>query len=284
MSEYPVYIVDAFTDIPFSGNPAGVYLCPTSLNEQQMQLIARELNLSETAFPIPTSSEYYTDANRFHLRWFSPLVEVPLCGHATLATAHVLWSELQNENDTLAFETKSGRLEVHRGTSGYVMDFPRGKAESIPITEDITCALELSIESVVDMLYCEDPNKLLIVVKDETDVKDLQPDFLELSRISEKHNAGSIIVTTISTSTEYDFISRNFAPIRGVNEDSVTGSSHVILGPYWQAALKKDTLVAYQASSRGGSMTVKMVNEDRVLLIGNAVTITRGTMTIPVRY
>ena len=275
--EHRFYLVDAFTDRMFTGNPACVLLAENYLDEEVMQMIAREFNLSETAFPIPYDSSDFETSNHFHLRWFSPVVEVPLCGHATLATAHILFSELKNTSPSLTFTTLSGDLIVTKRGEYYVMDFPEGKVTPIDFDAEILSALHLHRESVQTMMYCPSPNKLLIEVDNDRLIRNLSPDFRKLTHISQKYDVGSIIVTAKSSS-DYDFISRNFAPIRGVNEDPVTGSAHVILGPYWQDRLGKDKLRTYQASDRGGFMDVEVKESGRVSLIGMACTIAEGTL------
>jgi PhzF family phenazine biosynthesis protein len=272
------YLVDAFTNQAFSGNPACVFLSEKPLKEDVMQLIAREFNLSETAFPVPADSGDFETSNHFQLRWFSPIVEVPLCGHATLATAHIIYSELKNRSTSLSFDTLSGNLIVSKKGESYVMDFPAGNVTPMEFDLEIVSALHLEKESVRTMMYCPNPNKLLIEVDSEKQVRNLSPNFLELIQISEKFDVGSIVVTSASESTEYDFISRNFAPIRGVNEDPVTGSAHVILGPYWQKILNKKHLRAFQVSNRGGFMDIEMNDGGRVNLIGTAVTVAEGNL------
>jgi PhzF family phenazine biosynthesis protein len=269
-------LVDAFTDRLFAGNPACVFLREKPLGEEVMQMIAREFNLSETAFPVPSGSDDFETSDHFQLRWFTPIVEVPLCGHATLATAHILYSELGNSNSSLSFTTLSGNLIVSKKRDCYVMDFPGGELTPVDIDTEVISALHLERESVQQMMHCLNPNKLLIEVDNEKRVRNLSPDFLELTRISHRFNVGSIVVTAISTSTDYDFISRNFAPIRGVNEDPVTGSAHVILGPYWQSKLDKTHLRAFQASNRGGFMEIEVKDSGRVYLIGMACTAAEG--------
>ena len=277
----PFYLVDAFTTQPFSGNPAGVFMHSSEMTPKQMQLIASEINASETAFPVPLDAPPFEVASRFHLRWFSPQVEVPLCGHATLATAHVLFRETENQNRVLRFETQSGELVVRHEGDYYAMDFPAGIAKPIDTDVSIYDALGIKESSVLDTLYCDSPNKLLVVVDEEDIVRRLAPDFLRLREISRKYNAGSVVVTCRSTSSDYDFVSRNFAPIRGVNEDPVTGSSHVILGPYWQERLHRSQLKGFQASPRGGVVIVEAVDDSRVVLKGTALTISRGQMLVP---
>ena len=277
----PFYLVDAFTTQPFSGNPAGVFMHSSEMTPKQMQLIASEINASETAFPVPLDAPPFEVASRFHLRWFSPQVEVPLCGHATLATAHVLFREMENQNRVLRFETQSGELVVRHEGDYYAMDFPAGIAKPIDTDVSIYDALGIKESSVLDTLYCDSPNKLLVVVDEEDIVRGLAPDLLRLREISRKYNAGSVVVTCRSTSSDYDFVSRNFAPIRGVNEDPVTGSSHVILGPYWQQRLHRSQLKGFQASPRGGVVIVEAVDDSRVVLKGTALTISRGQMLVP---
>lgn len=276
------FLVDAFTEHPFSGNPAGVLLNDAILPTTQMQTIANEVNASETAFPIPVDGKCFEDASYFKLRWFTPQVEVPLCGHATLATAHVLFHELGNPSTSLTFDTSSGELIVRRVGDHYAMDFPAGPSAPVDVDQSVYEALGLSGSNVLETRYCSDPNKLVIVVDEERIIRGLQPDFLKLREVSSIYNAGSIVVTSTSASAEYDFISRNFAPLRGVNEDPVTGSSHVILGPYWQGKLHKSQLTALQASPRGGAMKVEIGSNNRVILKGTAITITRGQMVLPV--
>ncbi len=275
------YLVDAFTARPFSGNPAGVFLYSSNLDSTQMQLIANEVNASETAFPVPLGNSSFQDASQFQLRWFSPEVEVPLCGHATLATAHVLFHEIENPNEIVRFETLSGNLTVKREGKYYKMDFPAGIPKNIDVETSVYSALKIDERNVVETLYCEEPNKLLIVVDAENTVKNLSPDFERVRNISQQYNAGSVVVTSLSISPEYDFISRNFAPLRGVNEDPVTGSSHVILGTYWKRRLKKSHLTGFQASSRGGFVDMEIIDDTRVVLGGAAITISSGNMLLP---
>ncbi len=273
------YLVDAFTDQMFTGNPACVLLGEGPLEEEVMQKIAREFNLSETAFPVPYDTTAFESSDHFHLRWFSPVVEVPLCGHATLATAHIFYSELSNRSPSLTFTTLSGDLLVTKKDDCYVMDFPGGEATPIDFDAEILSALHLQEESIEGMMYCSSPNKLLIEVDSDKLIRTLSPDFLKLIDISQKYDVGSIAVTAKSTSPDYDFISRNFAPIRGVNEDPVTGSAHVILGPYWHSKLGKNKLRAYQASNRGGVMDIEVMENGRVSLMGMACTVAEGTLS-----
>ncbi len=275
------FLVDAFTEHPFSGNPAGVILYDTILPTAQMQTIANEVNVSETAFPIPVDDKPFEEASYFKLRWFTPQVEVPLCGHATLASAHVLLHELGNQSTSLTFDTRSGELTVTHIDGHYVMDFPAGLSVPIDANRLVYDALDLNESNILETRYCDNPNKLIIVVDDERIIKNLQPDSIKIRELSTIYNAGSVVVTSASASSDYDFVSRNFAPLRGVNEDPVTGSSHVILGPYWKEKLGKSQLAAFQASARGGSMIVEVIDEYRVLLKAKATTITRGQMVLP---
>lgn len=282
MSEWSsFFLVDAFAEYPFSGNPAGVLLYDAILPTAQMQAIANEVNASETAFPVPVDGKSFEESSYFKLRWFTPQVEVPLCGHATLATAHVLFHELGNRNTSLSFDTRSGELTVKHVDDYYAMDFPAGLSASMDVDASVYAALGLNEANILETRYCSNPNKLVVVVDSENIIRNLEPDFLKLREISSIYNAGSIVVTSTSASRDYDFISRNFAPLRGVNEDPVTGSSHVILGPYWQEKLNKSHLTAFQASPRGGVMIVEIGDNDRVVLKGKATTVTRGQMVLP---
>ncbi len=252
-----IYQVDAFTNKPFSGNPAGVCLMPVHGDEAWMQQVAREMNLSETAFLNPEIGGY-------HLRWFTPAVEVDLCGHATLASAHILWETGALPPDQEAnFHTASGPLAARKDGDWIYMDFP-----ALP-PEDMTSPRRLA-EALGTKPAHVGQNRLdlLVVVDAASDVRGLRPDFAQL------HSADTrgVIVTAPSDQPEYDFISRAFFPALGIDEDPVTGSAHCCLGPYWAERLDKTELVGYQASARGGVVKVH-VQDDRVLLGGQAVTV-----------
>jgi predicted PhzF superfamily epimerase YddE/YHI9 len=258
-----IFQVDAFTDKPFAGNPAAVCVLPEAADEVWMQEVANEMNLSETAFLVQQEDGY-------NLRWFTPAVEVDLCGHATLASAHILWEQGLLPPDAQArFFTRSGLLSAGRKASWIELDFPAEPEEQTAIPETLLRALGVDAQYVGKNRF----DFLLEFASAET-VRKMTPDFTLLSAIS----ARGFIVTSRSDSSEYDFISRFFAPAFGVNEDPVTGSAHCCLGPYWAKKLGKEELTAFQASARGGVVKVR-VGDDRVYLGGQAVTVMRCQMS-----
>jgi len=260
-----IYQVDAFTDKPFAGNPAAVCILPEARDESWMQDVACEMNLSETAFLL-------REDDGFGLRWFTPAVEVDLCGHATLASAHILWQEGYLSHDQQArFHTRSGLLTAERGAGGWIeMDFPAQPAAPTEAPEQLLAAL-----GVADRARFVGKNifDYLIEVDAEEVVRGLQPDMTLLAKVS----ARGVMVTSRASSPGLDFVSRFFAPRVGVNEDPVTGSAHCCLAPYWSEQLGKDEMLAYQASPRGGVVRVRVVNE-RVKLGGQAVSVLRGEL------
>lgn len=257
-----IYQVDAFTDQVFKGNPAAVCLLESPGDEQWMQLVAMEMNLSETAF-------LYPQGEGFNLRWFTPETEVDLCGHATLASAHTLWEAgVLEVNREAVFLTKSGRLSAKRDGEYIVLDFPAEVDRPGELPGPLKRALG------VPTVYTG-RNRLdyIVEVEKEELVRSLKPD-LELLKQS---GTRGVIVTSPSADPEYDFISRFFAPGTGIPEDPVTGSAHCCLGPYWKQRLGKDHLSAYQASKRGGVLKLT-VQGNRVLIAGKAVTVFRGEL------
>jgi PhzF family phenazine biosynthesis protein len=255
--------VDAFTDRPFAGNPAAVCILPAPADAGWMQHIASEMNLSETAFLHP-------DGDGYHLRWFTPAVEVALCGHATLASAHVLWEEGHLAPDRQArFHTKSGLLTADQRGEWIELDFPATGPTPAPPPPGLTDALGVEPSYVGKSRF-----DYLLEVATEDGVRALQPDFGGLARVE----ARGVIVTARARMPGFDFVSRFFAPRAGVAEDPVTGSAHCALGPYWQGRLGKAEFTAYQASARGGIVRVR-VQGDRVRLGGRAVTVLRGELT-----
>jgi PhzF family phenazine biosynthesis protein len=264
MSE-PIFHVDAFTDRPFAGNPAAVCFLAQERPDGWLQNIAREMNLAETAF-LRGSQEHWS------LRWFTPSTEVDLCGHATLASAHVLWETNRcAPGTTLLFETRSGRLTASRRGTLIELDFPAEPASASPAPPELLEALGIRAPRFAGH------NRLdyLIEVDDEAAVRALDPDFRRLKAAG----AGSrgVIVTAKSERNEYDFVSRFFAPAAGIDEDPVTGSAHCCLGPFWAARLEKTDLSGYQASARGGSVAVRVAGS-RVFLGGHAVTVAGGKL------
>jgi PhzF family phenazine biosynthesis protein len=257
----PIYQVDAFTDKLFGGNPAAI--CPLTewLPAPEMQKIAAENNLAETAFFIPQGKDY-------ELRWFTPEVEIDLCGHATLATAHILFTMLQYEGDIIHFHTlKAGTLTVHRDEDIYTLNFPSRP----PQVCEVPAGLKQAVGgNPVEILRSRD---YLLVYENESEVKALNPDFFALSKIQ------SVGFIATSPGDNCDFVSRFFAPGSGINEDPVTGSSHCSLIPYWAKRLGKNNLHAFQVSSRIGELQCELKN-DRVLMSGRAVTYLKGEIFI----
>jgi PhzF family phenazine biosynthesis protein len=255
--------VDAFTERPFAGNPAAVCILSAPQPVGWMQDVAREMNLSETAFLHPQDDGY-------GLRWFTPAVEVDLCGHATLASAHVLWEEGHLAPGTQArFFTRSGLLTAERRNDWIQLDFPRTEDESAEAPPALIDALGVKPRYVGKSRF-----DYLVEVSSESVVRNLTPNFELLGTVPVR----GVIVTSVSASPEYDFVSRFFAPASGVNEDPVTGSAHCCLGPYWMKRLGKKDFLAYQASARGGVVWVQVAG-DRVRLGGKAVTIFRAEFT-----
>lgn len=254
----PIYQADAFTSQLFGGNPAAI--CPLTewLSDEVMQKIARENNLAETAFFVPA-------ANGFKLRWFTPEFEIDLCGHATLASAHILFTELGYAQDTVYFETvKAGILTVKRDDGKYTMDFP--SRPPIPIEAPVGLIEALGEKHPVAILRSRD---YFLEYESEDDIADIAPDFFALSKM----DTVGIIVT--AKGKQADFVSRFFAPGAGIPEDPVTGSAHCNLIPYWAHKLGKDKLHAYQISARKGELWCENKG-DRVLMSGNAVTYLKG--------
>lgn len=270
----PIYQVDAFTSTPFRGNPAAVCVLSQELSDQTYQAIAAEMNLSETAFVRPLDANALEDAIMFELRWFTPAVEVNLCGHATLATAHVMFNEMELKLNPIRFQTRSGELRARSEAGGIVLDFPAGHYEAIRPHDLLLDAL--GITDFDDMVYSDSLRKLLIRLKSRQAIQHLQPDFAKMIRIHQEYVG--VIVT--APDDEYDFVSRFFAPWVGVNEDPVTGSAHTVLATYWSAMLGKIEMRAYQASARGGEMTVRLIEDDRVELVGEATTVLSGLLNL----
>ena len=259
--------IDAFAKRPYTGNPAAVCLLDDEPDAQWMQAVAGEMNLSETAFVRPVR-------DGFDLRWFTPTVEVDLCGHATLAAAHALWSEGRVAEDAeIRFQTRSGVLTAARNGDLTELDFPATR----PVPADLD---EAQIRNLGDLLGVvprevgRSAFDLLVDVESESDVRAARPDFRRLAEL----DCRGVIVTSASEDGRFDFVSRFFAPGAGVDEDPVTGSAHCCLGPYWGERLGKSGMTAFQASSRGGVIRVR-VSGDRVFLGGHAVTVLRGTLT-----
>ncbi len=257
-----IFQVDAFTGKPFAGNPAGVCVVPEPQDAGWMQNVAREMNLSETAF-------LHKQADGYNLRWFTPAVEVELCGHATLASAHVLWEAgYLGSGEQARFHTLSGLLTADRQADWIEMNFPAKPEEPAIAPAGLIEALGVPVKYVGKSHY-----DYLVEVESEEIVRNIKPDFSLLMSVATR----GIIVTSLASSKDYDFVSRFFAPQAGVNEDPVTGSAHCCLSPFWSKQLGKDELVGYQASARGGVVRVRL-SGDRVYLGGQAVTVLQGEL------
>ena len=259
-----LFQIDAFTKRPFAGNPAAVCLLQKPAPAQWMQSVAAEMNLSETAFLWPLDEGY-------SLRWFTPAAEVKLCGHATLASAHVLYETERLAADAVArFQTRSGLLTAVLDQGWIAMDFPALPPHPVEAPLELLSALGLAEEPLYTGFDGED---YMVVVDGEAIVRGLQPDFAALLELESR----GVSVTSRSAAADFDFVSRFFAPWVGINEDPVTGSAHCCLGPFWAEKLGKESLTAYQASSRGGVVQVRP-SADRVTLRGQAVTVLSGQL------
>ena len=250
-----IYQVDSFSSKLYSGNPAAVVPLTDWLDDEKMQNIAAENNLSETAFFVPMNEDSYA------LRWFTPETEVDLCGHATLATAHVLYTHLGYTGQFVHFHSKSGILSVERTEGKYKMNFPVDQIEEV----EVSAALEVCFDRVPQKIY-KGKTDYLFVYEDEDVIKKIRPQFIAIERLKD---ARGVIIT--SPSIELDFVSRFFAPQCGINEDPVTGSAFTTLTPYWTKTLGKSDLIAKQISKRGGYVECKL-SGNRVEIKGDAKT------------
>ena len=258
--QLPIFQIDAFADKIFAGNPAAICPLDTWLPDSLMQTIAQENNLSETAFFVPTQEG-------FHIRWFTPTTEVDLCGHATLASAYVLFNILKYEKKSIVFDSKSGTLNVSRDNEWFVLDFP-AKIPVPCVTPKII--IKAFSKSPIECLQADD---YLVVFENEKDVLSVVPDIEQLKKLDLR----GVIIT--ATSNQYDFVSRFFAPNYGIVEDPVTGSAHTQLIPYWAQKLDKTQLLAKQTSSRGGILRCELKGK-QVTIAGQAVKYLEGTIEI----
>lgn len=264
MSSLPVYYVDAFTDAPFTGNPAAICLAEAPVDELRMRNLAYEIGFSETAFMWP-------EGESLRLRWFTPQAEVDLCGHATLAAAHILWEQGRLPHDQAAqFLTRSGTLTVTQNINTYLMHFPAEPAISCPCPAILPEAL-----GQYPLYIAKNKFDYLVVLAHEDEVRDIRPDYELISRL----RARGLIITAQANMEGYDFVSRFFAPAVGINEDPVTGSAHCCLGPYWADRLHKNELTGLQVSKRGGKVGVT-VQDNQVILSGNCVTVLKGELLV----
>jgi PhzF family phenazine biosynthesis protein len=260
----PITVVDAFADRPFSGNPAGVCVLSEPAPDEWMRLVAREMNLAETAFLVP-------QADGFSLRWFTPAVEVDLCGHATLASAHVLWQQGFLPPGAIArFHTRSGLLLARPKGDLIELDFPARAATEVAPPDSLLGALGITRPRWIG----KNAYDYMVEVEREQEVVGLAPDLGTLAKLPVR---GVIVTSVADRGRPYDFVSRFFAPAVGVPEDPVTGSAHCALAPYWRPRIGRDAMTGFQASVRGGIVHTT-VSGDRVMLAGRAVTMLRGVL------
>lgn len=260
-----IWTVDAFTEQPYRGNPAGVMIVGEFPTDEICAAIAAEMNLSETAFVKPLATGHY------HLRWFTPKTEIRLCSHATLASAHILFTEENIGGAHVRFDTLSGALHVSRADRGYVMDFPLQKVDASVDPAPFAAALPPGIKILAAMRAVDD---VIVEIADEAQLRAMNPDITQIVQLDCRG-----LIVTAAGQAPYDCVSRFFAPRVGIPEDPVTGSAHCKLADYWSRKFRKQELRAYQASARGGAMGLT-VKGDRVLLKGAAVTVMEGRWRI----
>ena len=258
----PIFQVDAFTTQRFKGNPAAVMIMQEYLDDSILQAIAAENNLAETAFIVAENGDY-------HIRWFTPTIEVPLCGHATLASAAVVMDRLEPNRQQTVFHSKSGPLKVKRAEPGYMMDFPAHRVEAIETPVGLLESL-----GAIPISVSTYASNYLVMLKSAAIVRDFVPDFAAISQLK---NAG--VVITARGDAGYDFVSRYFAPNKGIPEDPVTGGAHCALVPYWSSLLDKYEFLAYQASPRGGEIVCRLAG-NRVEMEGSCVFYLEGEAEI----
>jgi len=306
---YKAFIVDAFTEERFAGNQAAVCLIPQKLSDAQYQKIGAEFNLSETSFSLPLDGDNWKTAKTFSLRWFTPTVEVKLCGHATLATAHVIFNEVGNEHEELTFTTLSGELRVKKSEKGLIMDFPaysntenfstnKFKYNDEPVNPVVNEIVEILVPHLKPIQAClyTDPMKLLVVLDPATTKDELLTIKHNGDKLLQVHDGTKIrgVVVTLSPKDakkqgfvdaegkSYDYASRYFAPWAGINEDPATGSSQCVLGPFWANEKKNNgPFYAFQCyPGRGAQFKVSFPTPGRINVAGNALTIIRGEIEI----
>ncbi|XP_060895975.1 phenazine biosynthesis-like domain-containing protein 1 [Labrus mixtus] len=286
--EISVFTVDAFTNLPFKGNPAAV--CPLlhEVSDDLYQKIATEMNLAETAFITKINpSDNFTTGSRFRLRWFTPTNEVNLCGHATLASAAVLFQNKKNENSVLVFETRSGDLAVTHQGERYILDFPLNPpAQEDPNDFKDIIKAAVGNHPIQDVYLCSNTKKLMVRLADSCDRSVLTSLKVDPAALQSSERSGRVkgLILTMKGSPDcqpgYDFYSRYFSPWNGIPEDPVTGSAHTVLGSYWSKKLGKKKLLAYQCSRRGGELELEVREDGRINIAGHAVFVLQGTITL----
>ncbi|WGK65149.1 PhzF family phenazine biosynthesis protein [Croceiramulus getboli] len=267
MLSITTYIIDAFTDQPFHGNPAGVCLLEKPLEESVMQNIARELGYSETAFVRPME-----EGRHYSIRYFSPKTEIPLCGHATLASAKALFERDPAQNTLHLITQHHLDLFVGKEEDGMIMEFPR--YEAFPREAPKALLQALGIAAIQNSVFCEETQMLLLEIESSLQLRGLTPDF---EKLKQSHNAiDGVVVTALSDQVDYDFESRYFWPWSGTNEDPVTGATHTFMAPYWCSKLKKNKLRSFQCSPRGGFMDIELMDGNRLRIKGQAQIVLEG--------
>ncbi len=269
MKELAIYQVDVFTKDFFKGNPAAVCVLDKEIDEETMKDIAAEMNLSETAFLLPLDKVN----NIYSLRWFTPEVEVDLCGHGTIGTAKVLYEIMGIESDSITFKTKSGDLIAKKYDDGIGIDMPLDNYEDfIPNSEMLSA---LGINQFKTAKIGRVTRKAIIQVENEAIIRNLKPNFEVLRNTKSDVVVKGVGITTINCEG-YDFLTRYFNPWAGINEDPVTGTVHTVLARYWGEILQKKEMIAYQASKRGGKLILKILDDDRLEIVGDAVITLKG--------
>lgn len=262
--ELPYFHVDAFSDVPFKGNPAAVFVLKEWLPVDIMQSIAAEFNLSETVFSV-------LEGEHYHIRWFTPETEVALCGHATLATAHVLLQHLGIDASIIKFSSQSGILSTKYENDLYTLDFPTAMPQEVPPPDHLDQMLG------AEVLYTYATDKLLAVLKDEQAVESVKPDFQALAQLE----YSAVCITAPASTPGIDFVCRFFAPANGINEDPVTGSAYAMLTPFYAINTGRIEFSARQLSKRGGDLKLKYLN-NRILISGKAKTVMAGTFFLEI--
>ncbi|VDI68885.1 Hypothetical predicted protein [Mytilus galloprovincialis] len=294
--ELPIYTVDAFTNVPFQGNPAAVCLVNNEklLSEEKLQQIAAEMNLSETVYIIDTCQTGFTLGDRFRIRWFTPTNEVNLCGHATVASASVLFYQLNNQSDRITFDSASGPLITERAhPNGITMNFPLNPPENQDEEEIANLLQHIGTTARIHSVYiCKTTHNLLIRLNDSTtrlELESLRPDTTAMMNAEPTGKVKGVIISLKGTidngcvdkaGEAYDFISRYFAPWNGIPEDPVTGSAHTVSGAYWSEVLQKKSLYARQCSKRGGDVRIQIKDDGRVNLTGQSAIVLKGTFIL----
>jgi PhzF family phenazine biosynthesis protein len=274
-----IFQVDAFTERPFKGNPAAVCVLDKVLSDSTMQKIAMEMNVPETAFATPAHKAGIVNSDRFGIRWFTPICETNLCGHATLAAAKVIYEIFENKSESLTFHGKNGDVTVVRRGGYLQLDYPAAQYKAAELTDYMSDALRLEQTGIKEsfMEACEsiNPKMLLLRFRDQNAVKMVTPDFFELYQVQISLGYDEVIVTS-KGDDRCDIVSRSFTPSLGIDEDPVSGAAHTLLTPYWCALLDKKSLIAHQDSKRGGELIAEIKDDprgyrDRVLLSGKSV-------------